>query len=336
MLSFLRLRLMDFRGSRFVIYPLSLFIILPLMWKAYERFDPLNGFDVSQGSIVAEAITGGGPGRDDIPALTDPEMLAADESNLAPDARVLGLVVGGEARAFPLNIMNWHEIVNIRVADRDLVVSWCPLCSTGLAFYADRRGERLLFGVSGLLYQDNLLMYDRQTRSLWAQLQGEAVSGSLTGETLVAVPLAHTRFGPWLDKHPNTLVLSPDTGHSRSYDLDPYADYHQQARNMPRFPGLNPYERVIGVRVGADARAYPFAELAQAGNSGTLDSQLGGRDFSIRWDAVDMTYDVTSASGNEGISSTISYWFAWQNFYPETQVYTDEETGQPNQKPGGT
>ncbi len=187
----------------------------------------MNGFDVSQAEVPVSEIHRGGPPRDGIPALTDPEFVASDQAPwLDADDRVLGVHRNGIAKAYPLGIMNYHEVVNDLFAGEPVAVTYCPLCFSGLAFRAEEPdGTRLLLGVSGLLYNSAVLLYDQRSESLWSQIAASAISGPRRGETLETVPLANTTWEAWRNEHPETVVLSRNTDYSRNYDRDPYAEY---------------------------------------------------------------------------------------------------------------
>ncbi|MFN2421931.1 MAG: DUF3179 domain-containing protein [Gemmatimonadota bacterium] len=186
-----------------------------------------NGFDLSNASVPVDQIVSGGPPRDGIPALTDPrfETVTQAAAWMRPDDRLLALEIGRQAKAYPLRILNWHEVVNDQVGRRPVLVTYCPLCGTGMAFDPVVRGKRMLFGVSGLLYNSDVLMYDRETESLWSQIARRATSGSLRGTSLELLPLVHTTWDRWRREHPRGLVLSRETGHDRDYDRDPYLQY---------------------------------------------------------------------------------------------------------------
>ena len=172
-----------------------------------------ESFDLSQHAVPLEKIVAGGPGKDGIPAITNPNFLkGADASFLREEDRVLGLGEGSKAKAYPIKILNWHEIVNDRADGKPVVITYCPLCGTGMAFQAVVHGKEVSFGVSGLLYQSDLLMYDHQSESLWSQVSMKAVAGPLTGTKLTPVPLVHTTWGDWKRSHPATQVLSTETG----------------------------------------------------------------------------------------------------------------------------
>lgn len=286
--------------------------------------DKLNGFELS-GALVPEAeIFQGGPPRDGIPPIDAPRFVSASEARfLRPEDRVLGIARNGIAKAYPVAILNWHEIVNDRFSGEPVVVSFCPLCGTGMAFRATAGGRALGFGVSGLLYNSDVLFYDRETESLWSQIAAKAIAGPLKGTALEQVPLAHTTWSDWRARHPQSLVLSTRTGFARDYARNPYELYARSERIM--FPvsaesaRYHPKEQVIGVRMEGRAKAYPFVELFRA--KGPVRDRIGGREVTVRFDASHRTGIVTDAEGRE-IPSVIAFWFAWYAFHPDGEVYT--------------
>ncbi|MGH7253469.1 MAG: DUF3179 domain-containing protein, partial [Nitrospiraceae bacterium] len=193
----------------------------------------VGGFDLSKHSVPLDQIISGGPGKDGIPAILKPVFVPASKAVfLNDDDRVLGLSLAGEAKAYPIKILNWHEIVNDTIGGRPVAVTYCPLCGSGIAIVTEVQRRRYTFGVSGLLYQSDLLMYDHQTESLWSQIAMEAVTGPLIGTKLTPLFLEHTAWGEWKAIHPTTLVLSTQTGYARNYDVDPYFGYTQRADLM--------------------------------------------------------------------------------------------------------
>ncbi|RNJ80627.1 MAG: DUF3179 domain-containing protein, partial [Nitrosopumilus sp. B06] len=177
-------------------------------------------------SIPLEKIRGGGPPRDGIPSIDSPIFESADKQSIPDSDVVIGLYINGESRAYPLSILVWHEIVNDVVGGTPVSVTYCPLCYTNQVFERVIDGQTVEFGTSGKLYNSNLLMYDRLTESYWSQALGEAVKGELTGSVLELVPFDVITWGDWKKLHPDTLVLSTETGHARAYGVDPYGDYY--------------------------------------------------------------------------------------------------------------
>jgi hypothetical protein len=178
--------------------------------------------------VDTDRIISGGPPPDGIPPIDAPRFVpAVDVDWLRDDEAVIALDLEGEHRAYPVQILMWHEIVNDVVGDRDVAVTYCPLCNSALAF--DREvGDRLLtFGTSGRLYLSALVMYDRQTESLWSQVERTAIAGLLTGTELELIPVTTVRWADWRAAHTDGLVLSRDTGHSRDYGRNPYVGYDE-------------------------------------------------------------------------------------------------------------
>lgn len=288
----------------------------------------LNGFDLSEASIPASEVFKGGPPRDGIPALNNPRYInASDAFFLESDDRVMGVRIEGDAYAYPLGIMNYHEIVNHETADSQWLITYCPLCGTGMVFDAQLEGRSLTFGVSGLLYNNDLLMYDRQTESLWSQIEGKAVSGPLNGTTLELKPSRLTTWADWRERHPETQVLSRNTGHQRDYDTTPYGDYEQSSSVFfplsDRDDRYHPKSWTIGMESQGEARAWPFEELEAAEQTPIRDT-FNGQPIRVHYDADHRSARITDDDGNE-LASTTGFWFAWYAFHPETSVFTAGE-----------
>lgn len=221
---------------------------------------PESVFDLSQ-------IRGVVP-PDAIPALEDPAFEPASEVDwLAAVEPVLALEINGDARAYPLRIMTWHELVNGTVGGVPVTVSYCPLCNSAVAY--DRRvGERILdFGTSGALLNSSLVMYDRQTESLWSHYTGQAVAGHLTGTELDLIPVQTVSFERFQQTYPQGRVLSIETGHFRQYGQNPYEFYDSDNRPFlfggPFDDRLDSITRVVALRDGAEGAVIPYEVLAE-------------------------------------------------------------------------
>lgn len=284
-------------------------------------------FDLRRATIPREEIRGGGPPKDGIPALTGPATVSAGAArHLDPTDRVAGVSLGGEARAYPLRILTWHEVVNDTLGGVPIAVTYCPLCDSVAVF--DRRTADGVkeFGVSGLLYNSNVLMYDRGGRpeALWSQLEGESVSGPGAGTELKALPVELTSWAAWRARHPDTSVLSEETGHARDYRRDPYAGYLAGPGLMfpvrPTSERLPQKERVLGVQVpGGAAKAYPISAFAGETKPVEIRDEVGGRAITLRYDPASKGLRVAQAP--EGAEWMYALWFAWYAFHPETEVY---------------
>lgn len=298
-------------------------IVVLLMMPAQAARE-MNGFELTDALVSTRKIKSGGPPRDGIPALFAPRFIPADESAyLDPDERILGVTYNGIAKAFPIKIMNYHEIANDRFGDAAVAVTFCPLCGTGIAFLADAGGQKRTFGVSGLLYNSDVLMYDRETESLWSQIMAQAVTGPASGTRLQPIPILHTTWKNWLARHPESLVLKPPTAYGRNYNVSPYKDYTASPKLM--FPVTNKDRRyptksvVLGVKIGELTKAYPFEELPTQVD--TLNDELGDQSIVVKYDLPAQTAWVLDQDGAE-IPSFTAYWFAWVAFHPETEVFT--------------
>ncbi len=280
-------------------------------------------FNFSKHSIPLREIHGGGPPKDGIPALYDPSFISAPEAHfLKPTDRILGLFMDGEAKAYPIAILNWHELVNDRVGEKYVLVSYCPLCGTGMAFDAQIDGKRVLFGVSGKLYNSNVLFYDKQTESLWSQIGMEAVTGPMTGKRLKLLPLEHTTWQTWKAKHPETKVLSQETGYKRDYARNSYQGYAASERIL--FPVAHRDSRlpnkawILGVVINGEAKAYPFETLQKIATP--VKDHVGGEAIFIQYDPRNRSALVRDGHGKL-IPSVQAYWFAWVAFHPDTKLF---------------
>jgi len=280
----------------------------------------LNGFRLDGASVPVDEILRGGPGRDGIPALDHPKHVAAREAAWPDNAMVLGFEHGGEARAYPVAILDWHELVNDTVGGQDILVSYCPLCGTGIIF--DRRvaGRSRKFGVSGLLYHSDVLMYDHETGSLWSQIASKAITGPSQGVSLKLLRSQMERWGTWRARYPQTQVLTPNTGFQRDYGASPYRGYDKSPRvffPVPLDKRYHPKTPTIGLQAaGGAVRAYPADEVRRAG--GQVEEEFAGRPVVVAWDDQGGTFHVTAPKGVEVVQG---YWFAWAAFHPDTSVF---------------
>ena len=223
--------------------------------------------------------------RDNIPSIDSPAFVSPDEAAewLADVEPVVALEIGGDARAYPLQILTWHEIVNDEVGGLPVAVTFCPLCNSAIAF--DRRldGELLEFGVSGNLRNSDLVMYDRQTQSWWQQFTGEGIVGKHAGRQLEHLPSLLISFADFREAHPEGKVLSRETGYTRNYGVNPYIGYDTFSGTPFLFGGnlddrLPPVERVIAVSAGGVDAAFPLSALQEMS---VVNYTLGGRDIAV-------------------------------------------------------
>lgn len=244
--------------------------------------------DFSKHSIPYNEILSGGPPKNGIPAIDDPQFISVAEADewLAPNEPIIFFEHNTDARAYPIQIFMWHEIVNDVVGDLPVSITFCPLCNTAIAFERTVNGQVLDFGTTGRLHYSNLIMYDRQTESWWQQATGEAIVGELTGTQLNFLPAPIISWADFKVAQPDGLVLSRETGYNRAYGVNPYAGYDDV--NNPPFlydgpttPGvLPPVARVLTVDLNGEAKAYPYDVLQAVG---VVNDTVGGQDMVIFW-----------------------------------------------------
>jgi len=212
--------------------------------------------------------------------------------------------------------------VNDEIDAKAIVVTYCPLCGSGVVFERTFGEQTLSFGVSGLLYQSDVLLYDRQTQSLWSQLESKAVTGKFIGKALASIPVEQTTWSDWKQRNPKTKVMSFNTGFDRNYARDPYRGYQNSAQLY--FPvsfrqhGLHPKEKVIAIQLDGLAKAWPFIELRKI--SKPIHERLGMYTIVIKYDKKNDSAKILDNTGKL-LPSTTLYWFAWSTFHPKTLIY---------------
>lgn len=286
--------------------------------QAKAQVKELNGFKLSKLNIPQGEIRSGGPPRDGIPSIDKPDFIDPDKANFMKDEDlVLSYSHNGRTRAYPLRILVWHEIVNETIEGKPVLVTYCPLCGTAMIFDRMVEGKVRDFGVSGLLYQSDVLMYDREDESLWSQLKMEAVSGPLSGTALTLLPSSQLTWSAWKNKHPEGEVLSTKTGHRRHYSSSPYSNYFDSPGTMfpvPKHRDELPEKAwVVGVVVDGKAHAFPLADL-------TTTHKANHKGLVVTYDPKSQLATATGSSG-ENIPVTIVFWFAWQAFHPKTSIW---------------
>ncbi len=278
-------------------------------------------------SVDPSKLVGGGPPKDGIPSIDDPKFDSAQKAWdwLKSGDTVFGIVHKGEARAYPQRVLVWHEIVNDTIQSDPILITYCPLCLTAIAFERKIDGVTAEFGVSGKLYNSNLVMYSRtndeiKTESLWTQ-PGEAIVGDFTGKKLKQITLDTVKWKDWVDQHPNTKVLSRDTGYVRNYDSDPYGDYY--TRKGVFAPLENEDDRlfekaiVFGIEIDGKTKAYPEEELKKTPN---FTDEFAGKKLQVTRRS-DGSVRIKNLTDGKEIINTISFWFAWAAFHPDTDLY---------------
>lgn len=212
--------------------------------------------------IPKDLVVDGGPGEDGIPALDNLLFVNAANAPIQLNELVIGVKDDTGMKAYPHDIMDWHEIANDTIMSEPAILSYCPLTGTALLWKGSAAAADPTYGVSGLLYESNLILYDRETHSRWSQMLGQAVQGARQSEFAESMQVIETTWETWRDMYPDTMVLSRTTGFSRDYDDYPYGSYRQNNRLLFgvtfRDERLRSKTRVLGIKADNISRAYPI------------------------------------------------------------------------------
>ena len=265
--------------------------------------------DFSRHTVPYKEFISGGPPRDGIPPIDDPSFVITSDADawLGDQEPVIALEIGGDARAYPLQILTWHEIANDVVGGVPATITFCPLCNSAIVF--DRRldGVTYDFGTSGMLRLSDLVMWDRQTQSWWQQFTGEGVVGELAGKRLTMLPAFIVSYADFKDANPDGVVLSRDTGFSKPYGRNPYVGYDRADSPPFLFTGdldgrLLPMDRVVTVSVGDVDAAVPYSILE---SERAVNYAIGGQDVAVLFKSgTTSALDQSSISGSRDVGAT--------------------------------
>ncbi|TSC73096.1 MAG: hypothetical protein G01um101438_119 [Parcubacteria group bacterium Gr01-1014_38] len=277
--------------------------------------------------VPLEEIISGGPPRDGIPPIEMPQFSTLPERDpvLRDDGIGLTLVINGDARFYPYQILVWHEIVNDTVGGQPVAVTYCPLCFTGIVFNRRVAGQETTFGTSGKLWQSNLVMYDRATDSSWSQVTGEAIVGERAGTQLAIIPSDTMPLRIFSERYPQGKVLTTATGQRRDYTLDPYGDFSTSREpgigvTRPADSRFHPKEVMMGLTIERRAVAISVKHVLEAGSvTGTID----GATIVARGDREAQSVQVFRREANGSLTRLPAFpvfWFSWAASHPQTMV----------------
>lgn len=293
-----------------------------------KKTETKEGVKITDGvkhTVPLDEIMSGGPPKDGIPSIDNPKFVATQEADfLSEDTPGIAVSFKGVDRFYPYSILVWHEIVNDKIDGDRILVTYCPLCRSGVVYDPVVEGEEVEFGVSGRLWQSNLVMYDRKTDSLWSQVLGESIKGEMAGTDLEKIPSTITKFGNWKQEHPQGQVLSEDTGFNRDYNDSPYGNYHQTETTY--FPTKSKDERldkkelIIGIVINGKAKAYYPPAVKEKGE---VTDEFQNKTIVAKYDKqLDSVKLFERKDGKlERLPTTSAYWFSWSSAYPDTELY---------------
>ena len=308
-------------------------------------------------TVHPDNLIQGCPGMDCIPSVDDPSFETAEEAQwLEENDRIIGLEINGDARAYPLNILSRHEIVNDNVGGEPVAVTYCPLCRSGVTYFRELNGEILEFGVSGKLHNANLVMYDRSSETYWNQISGKAIVGEKVPQELNLLFSSITTWSEWKEGHPETRVLSRNTGiyPASTYETGSYQSYKNSERvgfGVEEFDERLPSKELVhGIRIANESKAYPEKVFEQ---KGLVEDQIKDKKVILFKKPVDgavialithqtdtkfqlnqenitdsngdaWSFEGEQINGNGSMRQVVPqgfYWFAWSKFNPDTQIY---------------
>jgi hypothetical protein len=290
--------------------------------------------DFSRHAVAYDEFVSGGPPKDGIPAIDQPSFIpVAGARGLAPHEPVISLQIGGDARAYPLRVMIWHEIVNDTVGGTPIAVTWCPLCNSSVVF--DRRvgGRTLSFGTTGKLRNSDLVMYDRETESWWQQFGGECIVGALLGAQLNYLPVRVESVERFRTRFPNGRVLVPPDAESRDYGRNPYVGYDRAERPFlyrgSLLQGVPPLARVVSVDEQAwtldlmkSRRRLEIGDLVITWEPGQ-NSPLDTAQIDAGQDIGNVVVQRRAAHGLEDVVYDVGFAFAFHAFHPKAPIYAE-------------
>ena len=272
-------------------------------------------------------LSHGGPPPDGIPSIDLPTFSSVSDADgwLESDDLLIVLTHKGVERAYPFRILTHHEIVNDTVGGDPIVVTYCPLCGSGIAYERTIDCEPVEFGTSGMLFNSNLVMYDRRTRSLWMQIGGQAVFGSMSGQRLTPVAVDVVRWGEWSPHHPDAEILDRGGGY-RDYSYDPYEGYDTDYSVW--FPVQNvedgrfhPKAVIFGIEAGGIHKAYFEDAVIE---DAPFEDPVGDTVIRVERDESGLV-TFTDLTDGSVLAKERDFWFAWYAFYPDTEMYAPAE-----------
>ena len=284
-------------------------------------------FDFTNLAIPRKDMLSGGVPKNKIPALINPKMLSASEDTyINDDDEVAGLSIDGEAHAFPLRILNYHEAVNTKVGNHSVAITYCPLCKSLVAYDRIHNDQELTFRISGQLFNSNVLLYTEGQKDdpLYSQMMNTQISGENSGNKLKIIPIELTSWKSWKKRYPDTKVMSAKSKFYRNYTVNPYYTYFLTEKLM--FPIKKHDDRhprkaiVLGLWSGDTFQAYPVREFVMDAKSKEINVTINNKNVTIYYDNDAKSLRVVKA--DKGVEWMYSFWFAWYAFHPETELYS--------------
>lgn len=295
--------------------PLFATLLLPVVSWSVE----INGFDTSSKIMNENTVVRVGPVNSPTAAIDQVKTESVSNTNWSDGDYVMGLALNGEARAYPLSVMLWHQIINDELGGVPVLVTFCQICGTGLIYDRVINDKPHTFGMSGLIYHADILLYDKESQSLWSRFLDESVAGPSEGQPIFDLPFLTMTLGEWKQRYPQSSIISRDTGFDINYSMTPagtssagdkvFAALPTELRYHPNMP-------VVGVNRNGKTKAYPAGEVLVDG--GQISDRFEGADISIQYTAKSQSFTL-DISPQSDIKQTT--WSAWNSQHPKTAIY---------------
>lgn len=326
-----------------VIIAAMLYRLIPVLEKSTNASRAVVPFDLSRALVPVDEIIDAGFARDGLKAMNLPPIQSRAEIDslgekrrgkyLVGGDRVIGVAIGNAARAYPIDVLNWHEIVNDTLGGRPIAVTYSPLTDAVGVYDRNVGAETLTFGVSGKMHDSNLMLFDRRDEvpeeSLWSQLQGRALTGPMVGTELAAIPAAYSTWGDWVRWHPKTTVIARDGALYDMYKKRPYVTYYGSqrlrfpAQPLPPPEGIPLKSSVIAVPIDGGAVVLPVDDIARAaGPDGKWRQEIGGRSYRFEYEGRPPRVTVWDADSDRLANVRYALWFAWHAQFPDDSLFT--------------
>ena len=301
-------------------------VAITLASTATLQAGELNGFDTSSHVLDEKTLVRVGPVNFPTVSLDEITLESVADTDWNDDDFVLGVALNGEARAYPLAMMVWHQLANDNLGGVPILVTFCRICGAGIVYDRVVGDRTLSFGMSGLIYRADILLYDRETDSLWSRFLDEAVAGPSAGEPILGLPNKLETLGEWKSRFPDSTIVSRKNSYGIDYNNAPMGGLTAADgvfETLPRELRYHPAMPVVGVRQGGKSKAYPAGEVLLEG--GTIRDNFDGVPVTLTYSATDQVFETNLATS---VDHEVTVWHRWAAANPATAIFKAKDAQQ--------